>query len=450
MARSERIFRAWALASLALVLAGRLPAQVSRAAYEPSGGTLRLSLRDALDLAMKQNPHVQMANLQVLRAQAAADVARSALLPQLSLDINSGYQTLNLRALGFALPGVPDRVGPFQQFDVRPVFTQTLYSQSQRKELAASRERASESRWNAVSVREAMLLSVAQLYLEALDQNARIDAAGARIRSARALLKQTRQFVEAGTASRLDESRAEMQVANETRTMTELQGLFEIRKLMLANLLGIPASTRLDLTETFIPPQQGTVLVDAAITKALQNRPEMKAVQARLRAASADRQKAAAERYPTAAFSMDFGRMGNSMWNNVSTYALRGSVRLPILQGGRIEAQVRSAEAEIREVEEEVRKTRLQIEMEVQTAAVKLNTAEQAYRSAATAATLSRKVLSLAAARFEGGLSSNIEVVNAQEAVASAESVAIRCIFDYYMARAELARVEGNVQDLFE
>lgn len=448
--RHASILHAAAVCAGLVLTAGTLRAQVTPVSYEHNPGPLRLSLREALDMALRQSPHVQIANLQVLQAKAASDVARSALLPQLSLDVNSGYQTLNLKALGFALPGIPDRVGPFQQFDVRPVFTQTLYSPSLRKELAASRERARESHWNAVSVREATLLSVAELYLQALDHKARIEAATARLRTAKALLKQVRQFVEAGTASRLDESRAEMEVLNETRIMTETRGVFETRKLMLANLLGVPAVTKLELTETFIAPQEGTVLVDAAISKALENRSEMKAAAARLQAASAERQKAASERYPTAAFSMDFGRMGNSVMNNVSTYALRGSVRLPILQGGRIEAQVRSAESVIRQTEEELRQTRLQIEMEVQTAAVELNTAEQAYQSAASAATLAKRTLDLATARFEGGLATNLEVVSAQEAVASAESIAIRCIFDYYMARAKLARVEGNVRDLFE
>ena len=51
---------------------------------------------------------------------------------------------------------------------------------------------------------------------------------------------------------------------------------------------------------------------------------------------------------------------------------------------------------------------------------------------------------------FEAGLASNIEVVNAQEVLASAQSAAIRCIFDYHLARARLAKAQGNIRDLFE
>ena len=190
--------------------------------------------------------------------------------------------------------------------------------------------------------------------------------------------------------------------------------------------------------------------MEAAVSRALEQRPEMKAAQAKLRAAIADKEKAQFGRLPVIGVATDFGRMGNSVWSNISTYTVRATVQFPILQGGRVEAEVSSADTLVRQANEEIRSARQQIEMEVHVAAIELSAAVEAYVAAADAANLAQKSLELATDRFENGLSTNIEIVTAQDALASAQSEAIRCVFDYHSARARLARAQGDIRDLFE
>jgi len=427
---------------LMVVLAGASQAQ--------NAGPVGLSLRQAIDVALKQSPQIQITKLRALQAESSVKAVRSGLFPQLSVGASSGYENLNLKALGFMAPGLPENTGPLRQFDLRPSLNQTIYDPGLRKALLASRERAEESRWNSVSMQESILLAVTGFYLEALDYGARIEAGSARLGSAEAWLEQVRHFVEAGTASRLDQSRAGIQVDNERRALVEFRSGLAIKKLLLANLLGLPADTELELTESFAPPLPGAVPLDVTLSKALEGRPEMRAAQARLRAAIADKQKAQSGRYPVVGVTTDFGRMGNAVWSNLFTYTVRGTVRLPILQGGRVEAEVSSSDAVVRQINEEIRGIKLQIESDVHTALIERNAAEEAYEWAADATTLAQKSLELATDRFEAGLASNIEVVNAQEVLASAQSAAIRCVFDYHIARARLAKAQGNIRDLFE
>ena len=425
-------------------------AALAGAAHAESGEALALSLRQAMEMAAKQNPLVQVARLRAVQAQAGVKATRSGLLPQLTLGAASGYENLNLKALGLTSAGLPQSTGALQQFDVRPTLTQTLYDPGLRKSVVAARERAEDSRWSAVSVQEETVLAVAALYLEALDFKARADAAAARLRSAEAWLQQVRRLVEEGVASRLDQSRAGIQVANERRTLVDCESRTAVKKLLLANLLGLSGDTRLELTEAFTPPRPSPVALDASVSLALERRPELKAAQARLRAARAEKEKAQSGRYPIVGVATDFGRMGNTPWDNLFTYTVRGTLRFPVLQGGRVDAEVSAADAVIRQVNEEIRSLRLQVETEVRTAAIELSAAAESYDSAADAATLAEKNVELATDRFEAGLSTDIEVVNAQESRASAEAAASRCIFDYYMARARLARAQGNLQDLFD
>jgi outer membrane protein TolC len=430
------------LVCVLLALAGTSQGQISP--------RLSLSLRQAIDLAAKQNPLVEIARLRVLQAESSVKAARSSLLPQVGLNAISGYEDLNLKALGFNAPGLPTSTGPFQQFDLRPSLTQMLYDPGTRKAVLAARERAQETRFDAESVEESTLLAVTELYLEALSYGALIDAGVARQRGAAARLDQVRKFVDAGTASRLDQSRAGIIVDNESRALVGYRSGLAIKKLQLGNLLGLPADTDFDLSEAFEPPRAGGVAMEAAVGRALEKRPEMKAAQAKLRAAMADKQKAEYQRLPVIGIATDFGRMGNTLWSNMMTYTVRATVQLPILQGGRVEAEVSSADTSIRQAGEEIRSAKQQIEMDVHVAAIELGAAVEAYESAADAASLAQKSLELAADRFEDGLSSDIEVVNAQEALASAQTEAIRCVFDYHIARARLARAEGDVRGLFE
>src|SRR4051794_26680794 len=110
-----------------LVLAGASQAQ--------NGGPMRLSLRQALDVALKQSPQIQIAKLRELQAQSGVRAVRSGLFPQLSIGASSGYENLNLKALGFTAPGLPESTGPLQQFDLRPSLNQTIYDPGLRKAL---------------------------------------------------------------------------------------------------------------------------------------------------------------------------------------------------------------------------------------------------------------------------------------------------------------------------
>ena len=158
---------------LVLALAGLSQAQ--------NGERMRLSLRQAIDLAVRQSAPVQIARVRALQAESTVKSVRSGLLPQLGIAATAGSEDLNLKALGITAPGLPTSTGPLQQFDLRPTLTETIYDPGLRKALLASRERVQESRWDAVSVQESTLLAVTGLYLEALAYGARIDAGAARL-----------------------------------------------------------------------------------------------------------------------------------------------------------------------------------------------------------------------------------------------------------------------------
>src|SRR5262249_38305366 len=102
---------------------------VAASAQEP----LKLTLRDAVALALKQNPRVILANLTVAQSEQDRLISRSALLPQAGVNVNETVHRVNLQAaLGLPLAGLPQHVGPYETFQFgvgfeAPVFDLTLW-----------------------------------------------------------------------------------------------------------------------------------------------------------------------------------------------------------------------------------------------------------------------------------------------------------------------------------
>jgi outer membrane protein TolC len=410
---------------------------------------LSLTLRAALEIATRESPRVQIARLQAAEAASRIDVARSALRPQVDLRVGHANQTMNLAAmLGITVAGYPERVGPFQQFDARSVVTETLDLGSWRG-IRAATERATAQQWVEQSTRESVALAVVYTYLQALAIDARLESAQARLDTANALLVQVRQFNEAGTASRLDESRALSQSEIEQIAITQLQAEREIKQMMLMNLLGESANRRVILVDQLSPLESAPVAVAVRLESSTETTPEVMAAEAQLRAAVAEKEQGAAARYPTLTLMGDFGVFGRSVADNLSTYTVRAMVTVPLSTGGRVDAAIRAASLRVQQAEQEVRQARLQSETDVLTAQAALDAALRAHRRAANAVTAAHTSIRLARARFGGGLSTNLDVLAAQETVAEVEAIEIQCRYNSYVARARLARAKGDLMTLF-
>jgi outer membrane protein TolC len=377
-------------------------------------------------------------------------VARAALLPRIDFRAGQAYQTLNLAAgFGVTIPEFPERVGPFQQFDARPVITETLDLASWRGVRAAT-ERAAGQRWHEQSARESVALAVVETYLRAVEIDARVESAQARLDMATALLVQVRQFNFAGMASRLDESRALARAELERSAITQLQAERVIKQMMLMNLLGQSPTRRVMLVDRLTPPESGAVAIAARLSSPAGTTPEVLAAEAGMRAAVAEQEQAVAARYPVVALTGDFGVFGRSIGRNLSTYTVRAMVAVPLSTGGRIDAAVGAAALRVRAAEQEVRQARLQSETDVVTAQVSLDAAFRAHTRAAEAVAAARTSIRLAQVRFGGGLSTNLDVLAAQETAANAEVTEINGRYNFYVARARLVRAKGDIMAVLD
>jgi len=416
------------------------------------GEALRLTLDQAVALAIKQNPTAQIAILTAAESEQDKNIARADLLPQVSAHISDEAQKVNLRAeFGGvpAFPGLPKTLGPFQLFSAgpsvsAPVFDLTLWQRYQ-----AARNTASASKANSLSTREQVILLVVSQYIGTLRAVANVEASQSRVELAQALYDQAADLQKEGVGTGIDTLRANVELQNEKQRLLEAENDRETSLYGLSRLLNLDPRQKVALADSlsfFETPQPD---VEGSIEEALGNRQEWKALASQIKAAADQKKAAQALRLPNVRFDGEFSYVGTSGNTTLPTYTYEGSVNLPLFTGGRIHAQVVSADLEIRKLQEQRADLRNQIALEVKTALLNLDSARNEVQVANLGVQLSKEEVDQARDRFKAGVANNIEVIQAQDSLSRANDNQIAALYRFNQARADLARSVGQMEKVY-
>ena len=338
-------------------------------------------------------------------------------------------------------------VGPYNLFEARVYGTQPLLDLAALNDVRAESHRVSAAEHTYQGSRETVVLVTANLYLQTLAAAARADSARAQQETAQALYTQAEDLRQGGIVAGLDVVRAEVRLMGDRQRTTAAANDYEKMKLQLARIMGLPIGQEYKLSSEIpdVPVPQMTL--DEALQRAYRDRPDYLAVQERVRAAEAKRRSATAEHLPTVHVNADYGALGLTVGSSLPTFSVAGSVEVPIFDGGRTRAKVSEADAELRARQAEAEDMRVSIYTDVRSAFLDLQATEAEMTAAARGRELANQQLTQSRDRFASGVASNVEVVQAQEAVTMAEEQYIAAQYGYNVAKAMLARSLGSAED---
>jgi outer membrane protein TolC len=285
---------------------------------------------------------------------------------------------------------------------------------------------------------------VTVLYLEAVSGSSRIEAARSRVASAQALYDQAASFKQNGLVAGIDVLRAEVQLRALRQNLISNENEFEKQKLRLARAIGLPGGAPLRLTEA-MPQAAAPALpnVEQALALAWESRMDYRSLQARVKAAALATQGAQAGRLPTVAFAGDYGANGKGPANAHGSFTAGVAMSVPVFDGNRVKAEVTEAQARENQLKAALADLRGRIEFEIRNAQLDLRSSGERLEVARGALELARLQETQARDRFAAGVTSNLEVVQAQEAVAQADENLIGGLLANNLARASLARAIG-------
>jgi outer membrane protein len=414
--------------------------------------TLRLTLDQAVALALKQNTTAQIAILQAAQSEQDKNIARADLLPQASANISDEAQKVNLRAeFGgqTPFPGFPKTLGPYQVFSAGPSFGMPIFDLTLWRRFQAAQNTLNSSRANSLSTREQVILLVVSQYIGTLRAVANVEASQSRVSLAQALYDQAADLQKEGVGTGIDTLRANVELQNEKQRLIEAETDRETSLFALSRLLNLDPRQAIELGDSlsfFDTPQPE---VEPSIELALAERQEWKALEAQIRAAEYQKKASQDSRLPSLRFDGDFTYLGTSGNTTLPTYTYQASVSMPLFTGGRIRAEVVRADLEIKRLDQQKDDLRNQIALDVKTALLNLQSARNEVEVANLGVQLSKEEVDQARDRFKAGVANNIEVIQAQDSLARANDNQIAALYRFNQARADLARSIGQMEKVY-
>jgi outer membrane protein TolC len=407
---------------------------------------LPLSLQEAIERGFRQNLGLLLLHAEIRSARGQRWEQVSALLPHVTAAPYVAESKINLAELGLKSVGgisIPPSVGPFSYFDARAAVTQTLFDW---KSINATRE-ASQSLKSAgytfKDARDLVVLAVGYTYLQAIADEARIETAEAQVKTAQALYDQSTDRVNAGTSPDIDGLRTKVELQTRQQQLIQAKNNFAIQKLTVARVIGLAPGQEFEFTDKSPYQALEVITVDEALKRAYASRSDYQAAIADLHAAQFSRKAAVAGYLPSLSFSADYGLGGSHPSTATPVADVRGTLSIPIFQGGSVHGDVLQADARLEQSRDRLESLRAQIDSDVRAALLNLQSAADQVNVARSNIDLAETTLTQSGDRFSAGVTDTVEVVQSQETVASAHEQYISSLYNYNYAKISLVRALG-------
>jgi outer membrane protein TolC len=430
-------------ASFPLASSAQQPAQPPAV----SSGTLQLTLKQAVQLALKQNPQRVIAQLLVSESDRNSQIARSALLPQASIKADGAINQYNFQTIERSRARTT--AGPYQYIEAGPAYSQAILNLPLIRGYQIGREGTHQARADDETTRENVVTAVVDQYLLILRALATRDAANARVVLAQRLYEQATELQKTGIGLNIDTVRANVELQNERQNLIDAETLTHTTKYGLAELLDLPRDQDLDVIDHLDFYDLPTLEKEALLNQALAARPEIRSLNSQKRIAHLTTDSASEQRLPQLEFSGFWYYQGSHFNNGIPAYNYELSLQFPIFTGGRIRAEQARAKLEEQHVAEIRRQVEARIVDEVKSALDELTAARNSVEVANLGLKLAQEEVAQAQRRFQAGVTTNVEVITAQDALARASDNQIGALYQFNLSRASLAHATGEIEAMY-
>lgn len=414
-------------------------------------GVLKLTLQEAMDRGLKQNLGILLSGQDVRTARGERWRELSALLPNLTTSSYVNASQISLAEFGFSFKfpastgiSIPSIVGPFSYVDSRAYVTQSLLDLKALNDTHSASQSLKSAEYSFKDARDLVILAVGNTYLQAIADQARVETADAQVKTAQALYDQASDQVKAGTSPAIDALRANVELKTRQQDLIQSKNNFAIAKLTVARVIGLAPGQQFELTDNSLYQPFAGLSVDEALKRAYANRSDFQAALADVHAAEYSVKSAKDGYLPTVSFSADYGLA--TTYDTLAAHGVmdvRGTLNIPIFQGGKVHGDVLEASARLEQSRQRLDNLHAQIDDDVRTALLNIESAEEQVEVARSNIDLADQTLAQSRDRFAAGVTDTVEVVQAEEAVASAHENYIASLYADNYAKISLARALG-------
>ena len=419
-------------------------------------GIQPITLFQALELAERNNPSLQVTRDQLAQSLAQLREAQAALYPTFSVEgavsrsQTAAGQLQELRALQNPLTApTANSLNPVnQQFTGSATLNYDIFTSGQRfYTIAAARKQADASQLQVEVALEQLRLTVATSYfdLQEADEGVRIGQSA--VRNAEASLRDAMALEQAGLGTKFDVLQAQVQLAQNQQTLTNALAAQQRRRRALAQLLNLPPDIDVAAADPVRALGDWKLSLDDSIVLAFRNRAELEQLLLQRGIALDQARVALAALGPTLSIGAQYNLLDSfqDSFRPTNGYSISLGARWTLFDGGAARSRSLQQEASAAIAESRFADTRNQIRSQVEDAYYQLKASAVNIGTNTKAVEQATEALRLARLRFQAGVGTQTDVINQEDALTRADASLVNAILSYNRAMASLFRAISNV-----
>jgi outer membrane protein TolC len=429
----------------------------------PKDGVLSLSLDDAIALGLNRNIRLKYDRANLLAVKGDTLGVIDALVPNLTLNAQSSAQEIDLAAMGFK----PSLLATFSSSGLLPPGTviativkvnttqasinadQVLFNLPDYELYRGTKNETAVVNLTNLNDRGDVILSVGMTYLQILADESNLANAQAQERSTKTLFDQATQKLNAGVGIHLDALRGQVQYQQRQQDVLAAQSKLEKDTIQLDRIMGIPAGQRIQLTDTAPFAELAGMDLEAAKITAFAHRKDLLSLEQQIELTGRELRAVKYQRLPTIAFNGFYGIVGLDSGPYHGNFVAEGTLNVPIFREAAQRGEQEVVDSQLVALHQRETDLRVSIEAQIRTAQLDVEAAEKLVKVAQSSVDLAQQELSDERDRFSAGVDDNLPVVDAEASVASAQAQLVQALYQYNVAKLQLARNTGVIESRY-
>jgi len=405
----------------------------------PSAGQ-PLSLEECIALALKYHPSLSAGQATVEAQKAKVEQALAIYYPQ--IDFKTTYNTATANYSSMRTPSYNWNFSDI--YSMGPSLNQLIYDFGRTSNsVKINRENAAASEQDLQTARQNVILNVKGTYYGVLQSLALIKVPEETLTQNQQRLIQAEGFYQAGTRSKIDVTKAEVDLANVQLALIRAKNSYQVARTNLNNAMGLREGLRFAVVET-IDFNPIPVTLEEILQSAYTRRPEMLQIKAKQRSQEAAVELARSGYYPTLSGNVSNTWRTDEVPNElVWDWSVGAALTIPIFSGFSTQSQIVEAKAQLRNLTAQEESLRQNIRLEAEQAYLSLKEAIDRISVTEKSVVQAKENYDLASGRYQVGVGQPLEINDAEVLLANARANHINALYDYKVAEARIAKAMG-------
>ena len=397
-----------------------------------------LDLKRCIAIALQRHPSIKSASGNLAASRSRITQARSAYYPQ----VGWSTEARRIRPAG-GTSSTGGSAANYNQYPTQVDLNQTLFDFGRTPAQVGVRSLEAEAaQADLGNITDRIVFQVAQAYYGVLWAKQNLDAYAQTVGQFEQHLQSARKFFEVGVKSKIDVTKAEVDLSQARFNLLTAENALKIAGLTLKNALGVPEAPDFEVKDSPLPFTP-VISQEQAMQRAFAQRLDLRSATARREAAERAFDLARTGYYPVLNGNAAYGWSGEEFPLD-KEWTIGAGLSIPLFNGFQTRGQIDEARANLVSVRADEELVKQTVRFDIAQAYANLSNARQ--RLALTEVSLSQAMENrgLAEGRYAAGVGSALEVTDAVVSEVTAKTEAIGAQYDYQIALAGLAKAMGE------